>query len=66
MTKPTPIDKKPATKSLDIFVGKWLIGSVHALHVTHKTAKSVTLEHGGVSMGKHFGRMHEHKPSKSI
>lgn len=62
MTKPKTTEK-PTTKSLDIFVGKWLIGSQHALIVTQKTTKSLTLEHGGVSLGKHFGVMHERKPS---
>lgn len=63
MTTKKTTDQKTATKGADTFAGKWLIGSQCALIVTHKTAKSVTLEYAGVSLGKHFGEMHEHKPS---
>jgi len=64
MGKPTKNSgKNPSTKSLDIFAGEWLIGSQCPLTVIHKTAKSVTLELGGVSLGKHFGEVHERKPS---
>ena len=64
MGKPTKnSSKNPSTKSLGIFAGRWLMGSQCTLIVTHKTPKSITLEHGGVSLGKHFGEVHERKPS---
>ena len=63
MTKPKTTDKKPTTQRLTFFAGKWLIGCEHTLIVTHETSKSVTLEYAGVSLGKHFGELHEYKPS---
>jgi len=55
--------KKSTTKMFNPYAGMWILGSTKPLRVTAKTSKSVTLEYGGVSMGKHFGEMHEHKPS---
>jgi len=57
------VTKIPTTKSLNYVAGKWLRGCKHELIVTDKTPKSITLEYSGVSLGKHFGEMHEHKPS---
>lgn len=57
------LKSKPAKKNLDGYGGQWLKGSQCALIVTAKTAKSLTLEYSGVSLGKHFGVMHERKPS---
>jgi hypothetical protein len=63
MTKPKTTARKPSTKLFNPYAGMWLLGSKHPLMVTARTSKSVTLKYGGVSMGKHFGEMHEHKPS---
>jgi len=54
---------KMPIKKLKFDAGVWLKGSKNVLLVTSTTPKSITLEHGGVSMGKHFGGFHEHKPS---
>ena len=52
--------KKPKTQA--IYGGDFLVGSVLELVVTHRTAKSITLSFGGVSLGKHFGKViDEHK-----
>lgn len=56
-------DKKPPNPKLELYAGIWLVGSKRALKVTRTTPKSLTLEHGGVSLGKHFGELHERKPS---
>ncbi len=63
MTKKKTTTEKPTTKMFNPYAGVWLRGSRQSLMVTDRTSKSVTLEVGGVSLGKHFGEVHEHKPS---
>jgi len=61
MGKPT---KNSSKKNMVPVSGMWLLGSKTYLKVTSHTAKSVTLEVGGVSLGKHFGEiLNERKPS---
>ncbi len=55
---------KKKAKPPELFGGDFLIGSKLGFVVTHQTPKSITLSYGGVSLGKHFGKVtHEHKPS---
>ena len=63
MTTKKTTAKKSTANLFNPYAGMWLLGSKHPLMVTHRTSKSVTLKYGGVSLGKHFGEMHEHKPS---
>ena len=59
------LTKTPDKKSEEVYAGVWMRGCQHALIITRSTPKSVTLEVGGVSLGKHFGevKIRERKPS---
>lgn len=56
--------KKSTKKYPPNYAGIFILGSENPLILTHQTPKSVTLEVGRVSLGKHFGKvLREHKPS---
>jgi len=58
--KSTQKKKAPLT----FYGGDFLVGSKLGLIVTDRTTKSITLSYGGVSLGKHFGKVtNEHQPS---